>query len=1026
MSQQSQADFLSEVVSWTKEACLSNMDSTLPAVIKQLENVAYIEHGIRALQVLCDVLVPCIARDALEEKVFHNISKHVCQLVDGALDKIQLNLEGALKGISEEDVGSVVEECLQWTLNIGTCLESCIKHTMASVTSTVELSLVQSLPQCALHFLRQVYKHCKESSKLYGGLLDLVSETLSHLFKKAHSVQMMVLGLLDKVCLTGAALEDQVLLLGSACSELFEVCALVTSLDVKLSISIWKCISRLCSQHLTLLRDRLDVCPFINFLCGEIKEGYRYLFQLSPQAGSHTLCDGDDKAFSKTVRILGFQMKVLVALLRDFSDYLGECEGNVLSLLLHLHRYLPPSLSSVPLPDKQDSEVRTHVVNATVPCLTHLVGNRAFRSVFTQDFADHEPEDLFPKLLLRLMLLDILPKCEDDVVDMWLRSVKKADGSSVPNLLSAIFSSVKQCRVEMQLPVMLPGVVLAGQPQKQVSLYEHTITHLCGMLGACPATHFNSMESTFLIHVLDCDDLLSVLAVDCWCFLARYETASVCNAQVQALVPVYSRLIGQGRSTDGNRLKSRLAHLLSRLLKFLSPEHQISLVQQFPPETHQAFWLGLNLIGLATDLAQDLQRRLAGWALGVLTPPRGSVMVRASQLFLALQLLEKVLCNNCHDRGAQTYPLISSQQAQLLLAVIALWSEVQTSLSSDRPHLPPTIREKLLIRLLPLSSHLLSLMETKDLLAILLTVETLTSNPSSSPEILVACAHFMSGFSCVRLGCSYLDCRVLDCLPGVFHPLLQNSHPMVHQLALAAFSQFALLTSHEDAVPACLRGDESLVQAVQNYVNQVPHHPADCDFQLLRYLRNEEDRLAVTQKDHHGNKGQGLNGEMQIEEPGIDRNSNGEQSCKNTGLHSEALSCLSEPPTKRRRAISESDEEETDQSTRNNIDGNTNPVTPHLSAEERASSAASLPITRISTTLQTISTEAEGGQHKHGQLQSLLGRLQQVAGDLRTICRGASPPSWFIEQVLAELTSCKESISPDPPQDHTGWLDNLS
>ena len=86
--------------------------------------------------------------------------------------------------------------------------------------------------------------------------------------------------------------------------------------------------------------------------------------------------------------------------------------------------------------------------------------------------------------------------------------------------------------------------------------------------------------------------------------------------------------------------------------------------------------------------------------------------------FLALQLLEKVLCNNCHDRGAQTYPLISSQQAQLLLAVIALWSEVQTSLSSDRPHLPPTIREKLLIRLLPLSSHLLSLMETKDLLAV--------------------------------------------------------------------------------------------------------------------------------------------------------------------------------------------------------------------------------------------------------------------------------------------------------------------
>ena len=55
----------------------------------------------------------------------------------------------------------------------------------------------------------------------------------------------------------------------------------------------------------------------------------------------------------------------------------------------------------------------------------------------------------------------------------------------------------------------------------------------------------------------------------------RYGTASLCNSQVLGLVSVYRRLLG-GQTTPGKvRLSFRLANLLSRLLKFLSPEHQV-------------------------------------------------------------------------------------------------------------------------------------------------------------------------------------------------------------------------------------------------------------------------------------------------------------------------------------------------------------------------------------------------------------------------------------------------------------------
>ena len=50
------------------------------------------------------------------------------------------------------------------------------------------------------------------------------------------------------------------------------------------------------------------------------------------------LSQGDEKAFMKSLRILGFQMKVLNALVRDFHDYLSGCVPDIHKLLLQLNR----------------------------------------------------------------------------------------------------------------------------------------------------------------------------------------------------------------------------------------------------------------------------------------------------------------------------------------------------------------------------------------------------------------------------------------------------------------------------------------------------------------------------------------------------------------------------------------------------------------------------------------------------------------------------------------------------------------
>jgi hypothetical protein len=46
------------------------------------------------------------------------------------------------------------------------------------------------------------------------------------------------------------------------------------------------------------------------------------------------LSQGDEKGFQKSLKILGFQMKILVMLVREFADVIHSCEEQIYSLLI--------------------------------------------------------------------------------------------------------------------------------------------------------------------------------------------------------------------------------------------------------------------------------------------------------------------------------------------------------------------------------------------------------------------------------------------------------------------------------------------------------------------------------------------------------------------------------------------------------------------------------------------------------------------------------------------------------------------
>lgn len=51
------------------------------------------------------------------------------------------------------------------------------------------------------------------------------------------------------------------------------------------------------------------------------------------------LSQGDEKGFQKSVKILGFQMKITVTLVREYSDYLSESGSDVFKVFIYSQMY---------------------------------------------------------------------------------------------------------------------------------------------------------------------------------------------------------------------------------------------------------------------------------------------------------------------------------------------------------------------------------------------------------------------------------------------------------------------------------------------------------------------------------------------------------------------------------------------------------------------------------------------------------------------------------------------------------------
>ena len=94
----------------------------------------------------------------------------------------------------------------------------------------------------------------------------------------------------------------------------------------------------------------------------------------------------------------------------------------------------------------------------------------------------------------------------------------------------------------------------------------------------CLSVCFVLQEDCLLRNVLQPERPRALLAVDVWCFVARFGSAHLCRQHCVTLSQLY--LLSSSPSAASSVTFGHLRLLVARLVKFLAPEHQVNSINR--------------------------------------------------------------------------------------------------------------------------------------------------------------------------------------------------------------------------------------------------------------------------------------------------------------------------------------------------------------------------------------------------------------------------------------------------------------
>uniref|UniRef100_A0A4W3JCY3 Fignl1 interacting regulator of recombination and mitosis n=1 Tax=Callorhinchus milii TaxID=7868 RepID=A0A4W3JCY3_CALMI len=720
------------------------------------------------------MFLPLIDHADLEQTLFSQVLPKAITMFDELMNK----LSSQARGLSSQntDLQAALKTTMQTQIQLLEILMNCGRY-VCTFKEALPLNNIHSLSSAILHVLKNAFGHCKESETLYSSRMHLVSDVLQSLFKETYSLQKQFMEMLDCVCLLLNVVYSSVI------HSVLEICSVVSKMDHALHANTWKFLIKISVKHRALLDIKLRHDDIVAGLCEDILFSFNSCLQFAEQMHqSGAQVNMAYKLFQKTMKLCRFFANTLVHYLKEFIDFLSKSCHQLHKLYLQMYSKFPSSLYAPVMSEGHWNEIACTVLVALDPLISQLLPFRAFVETVLADKPDPSLELAFPQCLLLVNVMDKLPSQPQEVESMWCAGSQFSEETPRLSLFQALFFNIQHCYAELSLPVQLPGVMIKGQAQHNISLYEYVCVHLCSFVTFLPASIFPDLCS-LLDAVLGPHMLTALLATDTWCFLARYGTAELCAHHVSLIAQLVKSCHGECYQL------SHLSVLLRRLLFLMAADHQIVFVKRFCPKEadNLLVWQQISIKALPPDLQKQVASDIARTAVDQCVRwQRGKhVLGELEQVNVALAAMVVV----CHIHGEA---MELELQMSITRSLSQMWA-VLTVAQVRMQHIPPRFHSMV--------SSLSSIL------------------PLHPPDhIRLATLDFLGSLGKIFIP-SDVQGFVLPKLPGLFASLLVDKCWLIHQQALQGFTQFAEETSHEEVVPRGLESAETKAKVV-NFLNK--------------------------------------------------------------------------------------------------------------------------------------------------------------------------------------------------------------
>ncbi|XP_033283937.1 uncharacterized protein C1orf112 homolog isoform X2 [Orcinus orca] len=779
---------LEELSSWPEELCRRELPSVLPRLLSMYQHSdSWLEH-IQILKIIVEMFLPHMNHLTLEQTFFSQVLPKTVRL----FDDMMYELTSQARGLSSQnlEIQTTVRNILQTMVQLLGALTGCVQHVCATQESII-LENIHSLPSSVLHVIKSTFVHCKNSESVYSGRLHLVSDLLQALFKEAYSLQKQLMELLDMVCIDPLIDEnDDILNMVVVIHSLLDICSVISSMDHAFHANTWKFIIKQSLKHQLVIKSQLKHKDIITSLCEDILFSFRSCLQLAEQMTQSDAQDNTDcKLFQKTLKLCRFFANSLLHYTKEFLPFLSDSCCTLHQLYLQVHSKFPPSLYAAGISKAQQEEIAGAFLVTLDPLVSQLLKFQPFVEVVLDSELELPCELQFPQCLLLVVIMDELPSQPEDVQTLWCTETQVSEATTRVSLLKAIFSSFEQCSGELSLPVHLQEVKSKGQTEVAVTLYQHVCVHLCTFIASLHPSLFPELDTALLNAVLSANMITSLLAMDAWCFLARYGTAELCAHHVAIVAHLIKSCPG-----ECHQLTS-LSVLLRRLFFFMTPPQQVEFIQKFSPKEAEnlLLWQYISFQALPAELRKQtaLEVSRSGTA-------QCRKWLSSSRTLGELESLNTVLSALLAVCNSASEALDMGQQTAVKEVGSQLWALLNIKLT--------------LCLLLPLLGFFIQTLDPQ-LISQVITLQTSLLKSEPPDHVRLAVLDFLSSLGKLFIPQAIQD-KILPHLSSVFALLLADRNWLLEQHSLEAFTQFAEGTNHEEIVPQCLSSEETKKKVV--------------------------------------------------------------------------------------------------------------------------------------------------------------------------------------------------------------------